>query len=384
MVGGGQRAESGDTADPEVGRAPSRVLFTGYAPVHFVCFKPLYERLAAMPGVDVRVSGGLRAKAQDGTTVYDEPGMYAAFELASDAVLAVEEMRQGEFDLLFCANTKRIEPRSFGRAVEIFHGMSFRNRAVRQENTSSDCYFMLGPYMRRAFERRGLLDPADPRAEDIGFPKTDPLLDGSLDREALMHEHGLSGERPVLLYAPTGARKNSLETTGEEAIRRLRATGEYDLLIKLHDHPKNKIDWFARLDRFEDDHTKLVRSPDVIPTLFIADLLITDASSVANEYTLLDRPMVFLDVPELIQAAEGLGSALDLRTWGRRGGSVVARASDVPAAVESALAHPERHATTRRAIASDLFYNPGRATEAALAWVCQELGVSQGSAVAIA
>ena len=62
----------------------------------------------------------------------------------------------------------------------------------------------------------------------------------------------------------------------------------------------------------------MVRQPDVILTLFAADLLITDASSVANEYALLDRPIVFLDVPELLAAAGGEGSAPDLETWGRR------------------------------------------------------------------
>ena len=35
-----------------------RILFTGYAPVHFVCFRPVYERLRRVPGVQVFVSGG--------------------------------------------------------------------------------------------------------------------------------------------------------------------------------------------------------------------------------------------------------------------------------------------------------------------------------------
>ena len=46
--------------------------------------------------------------------------------------------------------------------------------------------------------------------------------------------------------------------------------------------------------------------------LFVADLLISDASSVSNEYALLDRPMVFLDVPKLLKTARGKGSMVDL------------------------------------------------------------------------
>src|SRR5439155_1685486 len=80
----------------------------------------------------------------------------------------------------------------------------------------------------------------------------------------------------------------------------------------------------------EGEHLRLARTPDVVECLFAADLLISDASSVVNEYALLDRPIVFLDVPELLAAARDReGSALDLDTWGRRGGEVVAEPAEV-------------------------------------------------------
>jgi CDP-glycerol glycerophosphotransferase (TagB/SpsB family) len=286
----------------------------------------------------------------------------------------VDEIADLDVDVLFCANTAAISPRSAGRTIEIFHGMSFRNLAVRVENVGKDAYFLLGPYMRRAFAERGLLPDGDPRAVAVGFPKTDRLLDGSLDREAILAAEGLSGERPVVLYAPTGAKDNSLETMGEEMLRHLKQSGSFDVLVKLHDHPRDAIDWRARLAPLEDEHLRIARSPDVIESLFAADLLISDASSVANEYALLDRPMVFLDVPDLIAYARARAdSALDLETWGRRAGPVVAEPADVPAAVCDELAHPERRAEVRQAIARDLFYNPGRATEAATRWLREEL-----------
>jgi CDP-glycerol:poly(glycerophosphate) glycerophosphotransferase len=347
----------------------TNVLFTGYAPVHFVCFKPLYERLAELPGVEVHVSGGLRSKTADGRVLHDAPAMYEPFGLPGDSVLNVEQIREMDFDVLFCANTKRIEPRSFGMCIEIFHGMSFRNRAVREENMGSDYYFVLGPYMMRRFQEKGLFQEGDQRAVEVGFPKTDRLLDGSLDREPILREHGFSGDRPVVVYAPTGLKRNSLETMGEELIQRLRATRDYDLLVKPHDHPKNKIDWFERLAPLQDDHTRLVRGPDVVPVLFAADLLISDASSVANEYALLNRPIVFLDVPELLEAAGGEESSLDLDTWGRKGGEVVDDPISAVAAVSECLRDPGRGASARDGIARDLFYNPGCATDAAIEWL---------------
>jgi CDP-glycerol glycerophosphotransferase (TagB/SpsB family) len=157
---------------------------------------------------------------------------------------------------------------------------------------------------------------------------------------------------------------------GEEVIRRLRATGRYDILIKLHDHPRDaSVDWSKQLRPLLDRHTKLVRDFDIVPYLFVADLLITDASSVSSEYSLLDRPMVFLDVPEMIQAMRVKGRAVDLDTWGRKGGVTVRWPDEAVDAVRSSLAHPRHGSDVRRAMARDLFFNPGGAADAALAWI---------------
>jgi len=156
----------------------------------------------------------------------------------------------------------------------------------------------------------------------------------------------------------------------------LSATGEYDLLVKPHDHPKTKLNWFERLAPLEHEHLKLVRAPDVVPTLFVADLLISDASSVVNEYALLDRPIVFLDVPELLEAAGRNGSALDLDTWGRRGGETATNPVAAVAAVAEGLSDPGRHSEVRAGIVDDLFYNPGQATDAAMEFLREELSLT--------
>ena len=352
-----------------------KVLFTGYAPVHFVCFKPLFDQLRVTPGVDIYLSGGVRTKTEMGTK-YDQQALYGPFDVPSEMLLPVEQIQEMDFDLLFCANTKPIEPRSARHRIQIFHGMSFRNVAIRSDNVGYDSYFVLGPYMMRGFEQRGLLYYDDPRALKIGYMKTDPLLNGTLDREALLREFGFSGDRPVVLYAPTGEKHNSMQLMGEEVIAHLRGARQYDLLIKPHDHPHDGIDWFQRLAPLEDEHVRLVRTLDVIPCLYVADLLISDASSVSNEYALLDRPMVFLDVPRLIKAAMKKGSMVDA-TWGRKGGIVAPDATGAVYAVAYALASPRLQSPVRRAMVRDLFYNPGHATEAAMEWLRSTFGLAQ-------
>lgn len=354
-----------------------RILFTGYAPVHFVCFRPLYSLLARAPGVSVTLSGGLRGRGSSGKTVYDERGLYDRFELPAGAVRSVEEIRAESYDILFCANTKRIEPGAYGRSIEIFHGLSFRNRAVRSANGTNDHYFVLGPYMHRLLVSSGVLRPRDPRVVPVGFMKTDCLLDGSIRREDVLARYRLDGERPVVLYAPTGARRNSLETMGAPLLGALTRAGRFDVIVKPHDHPKDGIDWAARLAPLESERIRVAREPDVAPLLVAADVLLTDASSVANEYALLDRPIVFADVPELLRAARAKPeSNLDLRTWGRRAGRIGRDPGSIVAALDEAVAHPLRRSSVRRRLVSDLFYNPGFATATAATWLRDALGVA--------
>lgn len=353
------------------------VLFTGHAPVHYACFRPLADRLRKLPGVSVFVAGGLKNEVGD-TFTYDGPGLYQPFGVPAAEMLTVDEIQARDFDLVFAANTKFLRPRNAGACVQIFHGISYRNKAIRSENMGADFYFLAGPYMKRRFAECGLLPPDDPRGLSIGFMKTDRLIDGSLERSAVLAAHGLGDAKPILLYAPTGQKSNSLETMGEKVLRELSAAGDFQVVLKPHDHAKeHSIDWAAHVRGLAlpnvtviDDHH------DVIPLLFAADLLITDASSVSSEYSLLDRPMVFLDVPDLLRRAAKKESALDLETFGRRGGVLVERPEDVVAAVRGSFAAPKLHSEVRRSMAENLFFNPGRATEHALQWFCRRFGLA--------
>lgn len=347
----------------------NKILFCGYAPVHFVCFRPIYERLAARPGMEIYFSGGLRNRQDAGELVYDPGPMYKHFNVPRNRILTTEEMERRDFDMVLCSFVSGVFPRTDRVRVHLFHGISFRNMAVRRDILIYDYLLTVGPYQQRVFEKERLLRKGDPRMVPIGFPKTDPLLNGSLDRKELLRRAGFCGRRPVVLYAPTGQKDNSMELMGEEVIKRLRATGRYDLLIKPHDHPRNKdVDWGRRLKPYEDAHTKVVKDFDIVPYLYLADLLLTDASSASSEYMLLDRPMVFIDVPQMLGFLKQKGLALDADR-GREGGVTVRWPDEVVNSVEWCLKHPRHGSEARRRLAGELFFNPGHATDKAEEWI---------------
>lgn len=360
-------------------RRPRRILFTGYASVHFVCFQPVYRLLCQDPRLEVWLSGGFLSKSPDGET-YDLRGFYDPFAVPQDRVIPFDLARQQTFDVCVCAHLSTgLLPPGALRSVQIFHGVSFRNLLAREGKALKyDLLCLPGHYHARMFRRLGLVREQGPHAAVTGFPKCDALVDGSLDGKRILVEAGLDPGRPTLLYAPTGGRKNSLETMGREVVASIAGHTEWNLLIKPHDHPKKKIDWFARLAPLENDRVRLVRSLDLVPYLYAADLLLSDASSAAVEYTLLDRPIVFLDVPELLDKVRESGDTLDLESYGRRIGTCVADPHDVAEAVRGALARPDRETEVRRTMARDVFYAPGGAAARVAGVILFAAGLAEG------
>jgi CDP-glycerol glycerophosphotransferase (TagB/SpsB family) len=343
---------------------PRKVLFSGYAPVHFLCFLPVYEELRDDGDLDVWLSGGFRRKDEAGERIYDLAGFYDPFPVNPERVIPFDQAREQEFDVAICAHTSGdLLPNRVGKTVQIFHGVSFKNFAVREKVLQYDLLCLPGRYHGERFRDQGLIREGSAKCLITGFPKADRLVRGGFDRDGFLRSAGLDVGRPTVLYAPTGGKNNSLETVGEDVISAIVADGRWNLLVKPHDHPKRKIDWFSRLASLECDRMRMARGLDVVEYLLAADLLLTDASSVAVEYTLVDRPMVFIDVPKLLKNVLTRGAPLDLATYGRRIGALAHNAEEVVAEIDRGLAAPAARSELRRAMAGDVFHEPGGAAE---------------------
>ncbi|MCH8332770.1 CDP-glycerol glycerophosphotransferase family protein [Candidatus Sumerlaeota bacterium] len=269
-----------------------------------------------------------------------------------------------KFDLYISPDIHLLARRSRVK-VHTFHGISIKGKAYSPKVLPYDRLFLIGPYQRRRFAKLGVLDADDRRFVDIGMPKTDAFFDGSLDRAKFLQSHGLDPGNPTILYAPTWRPESSLHGVGEELIRSMRG-GPYNFLVKLHDlsyQQEGGVDWRSKLAELRAPNVVDLKDHDVSPALFAADLLISDASSVANEFTLLDRPIVFIDVPDLYRKYE---ATIDREDWGQKAGAVAKGVPEIHRCVESALARPEQRREIRKKIATEGFYNPGGATEAAL------------------
>jgi len=140
-----------------------------------------------------------------------------------------------------------------------------------------------------------------------------------------------------------------------------------NLIVKLHDRScdlrprySGGIDWPAAVAaHLERGKVVQAAAADVCPSLVAADVMITDHSSAGFEFLLRDKPIVRIHVPELIELANIHPDYVDLLS------SVADSTRDVDdtvAAVERALACPMDRSAQRRAVAADLFHQPGSAT----------------------
>ena len=253
--------------------------------------------------------------------------------------------------------------------IYTFHGVSFKGRSYTHKVLMYDRLFIIGPYMLERFIKLGILKENDKRILKVGMPKLDSLVDGTWDicnsREYLgIFEHQYNF---VALYAPTWGVASSFYSYIDVIVNVITSMNGC-LIIKLHDHLLHHKDVKRKIDMYRYNPNVLVyESYDIIPAMAAADFLITDLSSVANEFLVLDRPIVFLWVPSSL---ERYGDTLD-KEMVFRGGVLVDRPDAVllEKTITDVLAHPEIFSEDRRFLKNYLFYNLGKATSVAVSYI---------------
>lgn len=356
---------------------PRRILFEAASPLSMAVFEPIFERMRH----DTRVEFWFTAAADESW----EPRRIFEGAGVTQRVIPRDEIRWKKFHAYINTDfwTTTWLPRRVKR-LHLFHGVAGKYdldapTKIAPVVATFDRVMFANVDRLNRYAEAGLVDPESPRAALIGYPKVDCLVDGSLDRSAILSSLGLDERRPTVLYAPTWSPYSSLNLMGEEIISTLAELG-VNVIVKLHDRSlettvrgSGGINWRERLGQLcRNEAVHLAEAPNASPYLFAADALVTDHSSVGFEFTLLDRPLMVVDSPELLrhgrinpQKAALLQSA----------SHVIHSADAIADTVEEALAEPAALSAVRRRVANDLFYRPGTATARAVDCIYKLLGL---------
>jgi glycosyltransferase involved in cell wall biosynthesis len=341
-----------------------RLVFNARTPVHYTMFAPVHRALRADPRVQVSLMAS------------EEPNR--AREIYRDTVAPaplVSPLRAAatKFDAYVTSDFMWATLPRGTKRVQMFHGVGGKY-GFDAPTESMRVWHRLFFVNRRRLDNcvaAGALDADSPAIRLIGMPKADCLVDGSLLRDVVLAANGLSPERPTVLYAPTWSPASSLNLLGVDLVREL-AQRSYNVIVKLHDRSCDErpqysggIDWRAALGpHLVPDRVVLAAGPDISPYLAAADVMVTDHSSAGFEYLLRDRPLVRIHVPELIARANIHADYVNLMAEASHSTRGL---EDTVTAVMRALEHPAEKAASRRAVAADLFHEPGTATHRAVA-----------------
>jgi hypothetical protein len=356
-----------------------RVLVDARTPVNFTMVAPVYRAMRSDPRLEFWF------------TASEEPDRVAEIYQDAPGVRLVHPRRAAlmKFDAYIASDFMWASlPRGTCR-IQVFHGVAgkYGFDAPDRSMRAWDRLFFVNHRRLRNFIASGAIDPDSSAIRVVGMPKTDCLVDGSIQRDAVLDSLALNPSRPTVLYAPTWSPASSLNAMGVDLVRGL-LDRPINVIVKLHDRSldlrerySGGVDWAGTLHAVLRGRRGIIApSHDICPYLVAADLMITDHSSAGFEFLLLDRPLVRIHRPELLAAAHVHPDYSALLASVSESVETVA---DALAAVEAGLGNPGRRSDERRAVAADLFYRPGGARARAVSFLYEALALApEGALVA--
>ncbi len=278
-----------------------KVLFELVQEYYWPAMKPLYDKMRNDPSYDISIRVGPNHTRFLGIFLIRQKKKIEQKYISQGHTITNETTG---FDLVVCGDTLK-DPSIYGTALlcNVDHGpctKSLRYRNLLKQPTTKYMVCAEGPYRVEKLKEYGL-DKLE-YVRDVGLPKLDPFFDGTYSRETIVERHSLDANKPIALYAPTYKPTSIFEVV--KTIGNL--TEKYNVVVKLHPYswsgkyaPHKQHRVFEKL--VESNPAVTLVSPDIhdiMPYLFAADTMISEGSSVINEYLALGRCGIIFDLDD--------------------------------------------------------------------------------------
>lgn len=353
-----------------------RILVDGRTPVNYTMVAPMVRALRSDPRVEFFFTASEEPERL--TEIYREAPEARTIDPRRAALMKFDAYLASDF---MWASL----PRGTCR-IQVFHGVGGKYGFDVPDTSMRDWDRLFFPNRRRLrnFIAAGAIAPDSPAIRLVGMPKTDCLVDGTFQRGQVLRSLGLDPALPAVLYAPTWSPASSLNAMGVELVTALLDT-PVNVIVKLHDRSRDLrqrysggVDWVARLaPLMKPGRAVIAPGHDISPYLVAGDLMITDHSSAGFEYLLLDRPIVRIHRPALIDLANIHKDYVALLA---SVSETVEQVNEAIAAVARGLANPAARGAERAATAADLFHDPGGATARSVSALCQAIALDPAPA----
>jgi len=353
-----------------------RLLVNSRTAMNYATLAPIIERLRSDSRIELYFTASENPAKAD--SIYSE--VRKPFHLVSPFAAAFTK-----FDAYLAADFLWVNLPRGTRRIQTFHGVAGKYRTIYDSPSESmrgwHRFYFINKRRLQHFVDTGAIDEDSPAACLIGMPKLDCLVDGSLNRDEVLRSLGIDPAQKTVMYAPTWSPYSSLNSMGEEVVKQLGAAG-YAVIVKLHDRSRDPnyvnsggLDWGARLEPLlRDTGGALAAGSNSSKYLPGADVLITDHSSVGFEYLLLDRPLIRIELEELIKRTDIEPLYVELLS---EASATALNVQETVKAVERSFAEPRHKSSSRKAVVEEMFYKPGGATDRAVSELYKVLELDQ-------
>ncbi len=329
-----------------------RVNLLFFKNVHVPVLLPIWEELQRRGGFDCSFT----------VYPYDRniragfpPEEEQAFRKAYAQVSFVDAPRQWRPEMAFMADNVAPLLKGCGKIVNVGHGLLskgqyFTDRDIIQRENDSDLLCVPGPYHRERLLSSGKVTIP---VEATGFPKLDSLFrSAAIERAELFRMAGLDASKKVILFAPTFNMELSAIPMLWMRVAELAGPDRY-LVIKLHGSTLPEFKRAYRELGAKIPNVIYVEDQDIAPWMLLADVMLTDVSSVMMEFIALNKPVVLFNNPNTHTYVNYDPRDIEY-VWRDKIGIETTDLDEVKQAIDRSLQNPGEYAAARQHYADQL------------------------------
>lgn len=199
-----------------------------------------------------------------------------------------------------------------GVKVQVFHGLAGEKKGHFRIRHYFDLYLTQGPYFTKRFKEFATRYK-NFEVRETGWCKLDPLFSNIEEfnqKKKDMLE--ILGKKSLVLFAPTFSPSLTSAKSAMDDIFQLAEKESVLVCIKFHDLMDKKIVNAYKEKACTCNNVKVIEEPDILPYLKMADILISDTSSVVYEFILLNKPVITINSKSENIFWENLKSSVNL------------------------------------------------------------------------
>jgi hypothetical protein len=195
----------------------------------------------------------------------------------------IKESKVFKPDFVLCPGNF-VDFRIPGTKIQLFHGLGVEKPSHYKIRHFFDVYCTSGPVVTKKFLKMQKHYKYFSVVE-TGWPKVDHILNYNTDN--LNDRFNIPQDKNVILFAPTHSSKMQSAEALLPTISQIKKENEL-WLLKFHELMDKELVAKAK----KTAGFRVIEDYDVTPYLHLADLLVSDTSSVIYEFMLLDKPII--------------------------------------------------------------------------------------------